>query len=70
MAKTKDKPIRVTLRHSLIGEKPKTRATIQGLGLKRLHQTVEQTDSPTLRGMLAKVRHLVEIEETDAKEVS
>jgi ribosomal protein L30/L7E len=31
---------------------------------------VEQTDSPTLRGMLAKVRHLVEIEETDAKEVS
>ncbi|HET8738393.1 MAG TPA: 50S ribosomal protein L30 [Acidimicrobiia bacterium] len=70
MAKTKDKTIRVTLRHSLIGEKPKTRATIQGLGLKRLHQTVEQTDSPTLRGMLAKVRHLVEIEETDAKEVS
>jgi large subunit ribosomal protein L30 len=70
MAKTKEKTIRVTLRRSVIGEKPKTRATVEGLGLKRLHQTVEQTDSPTLRGMLARVRHLVEIEETDAKEVS
>jgi large subunit ribosomal protein L30 len=63
MAKTKQKTVRVTLRRSTIGEKPKTRATVEGLGLKRIHQTVEQVDSPSLRGMLAKVSHLVEVEE-------
>jgi large subunit ribosomal protein L30 len=63
MAKAKEKTLKVTLRRSVIGEKPKTRATVEGLGLRKLHQSVEQTDSPTLRGMLAKVSHLVEIEE-------
>lgn len=64
MAKTKEKTVRVTLRRSVIGEKPKTRATVEGLGLRKLHQTVEQVDTPSLRGMLAKVSHLVEVEET------
>jgi large subunit ribosomal protein L30 len=64
MAKTKEKTVKVTLRRSVIGEKPKTRATVEGLGLRKLHQTVEQVDSPSLRGMLAKVSHLVEVEET------
>jgi large subunit ribosomal protein L30 len=41
------------------------RATVEGLGLKRMHQTVTQVDSPSLRGMLAKVNHLVEVEETN-----
>jgi large subunit ribosomal protein L30 len=63
MAKTKQKTVKVTLRRSTIGEKPKTRATVEGLGLKRIHQTVEQVDSLSLRGMLAKVSHLVEVEE-------
>lgn len=63
MAKTKQKTVKVTLTKSVIGEKPKTRATVEGLGLKRIHQTVEQTDSPSFRGMLAKVSHLVEVEE-------
>jgi large subunit ribosomal protein L30 len=63
MAKAKDKTLKVTLRRSVIGEKPKTRATVEGLGLRKLHQSVKQTDSPTLRGMLAKVSHLVEVEE-------
>ena len=63
MAKTKEKVVKVTLRRSIIGEKPKTRATVEGLGLKRIRQTVEQVDSPSLRGMLAKVSHLVEVEE-------
>lgn len=63
MAKKKDKTIKVTLTRSVIGEKPKTRATVEGLGLKRIHQTVEQVDSPSLRGMLAKVSHLVEVDE-------
>ncbi len=64
MAKTKQKIVKVTLTRSVIGEKPKTRATVEGLGLKRIHQTVEQVDSPSLRGMLAKVSHLVEVEES------
>lgn len=63
MAKTKEKTVKVTLRRSVIGEKPKTRATVAGLGLRKINQTVEQVDSPSLRGMLAKVSHLVEVEE-------
>jgi len=63
MAKTKQKTVKVTLRKSVIGEKPKTRATVEGLGLRKLHQTVEQVDTPSLRGMLAKVSHLVEVDE-------
>jgi large subunit ribosomal protein L30 len=47
----------------VIGEKPKTRATVESLGLRKLNQTREHTDSPTLRGMLHSVRHLVEVEE-------
>lgn len=63
MAKKKSSKVRVTLRRSLIGQKPNTRATVRGLGLRRINQTVEQVDSPSLRGMLAKVAHLVEIDE-------
>jgi large subunit ribosomal protein L30 len=63
MAKAKNKTVNVTLRRSLIGEKPKTRATVEGLGLRKLHQTATHVDSPSLRGMLAKVDHLVEVEE-------
>ncbi len=63
MASKHEKTLKVTLRRSVIGEKPKTRATVEGLGLHKMNQTVTQVDSPSLRGMLAKVRHLVEVEE-------
>lgn len=63
MAKSKSKRVRVTLRRSVIGEKPKTRSTVRGLGLRKINQTVEQEDTPSLRGMLAKVSHLVEVDE-------
>jgi large subunit ribosomal protein L30 len=53
----------VTLKKSTIGEKPKTRATVRGLGLRKLHQTVEHNDTPDIRGMIHKVQHLVEVEE-------
>jgi large subunit ribosomal protein L30 len=39
--------------------------TIRALGLRRLHQRVSHDDSPAIRGMLAKVRHLVEVEEVE-----
>lgn len=58
-----DKTLKVTLRRSIIGQKPRTRATVESLGLKRIRQSVEHPDSPALRGMLHKVRHLVEVEE-------
>ena len=63
MAKAKKKTVKVTLKKSVIGEKPKTRATVEGLGLRKIDQTVEHADSPSLRGMLHKVDHLVAVEE-------
>ena len=63
MAKAKTSTVKVTLKKSVIGEKPKTRATVEGLGLRKINQTVTQVDTPSLRGMLDKVRHLVEVEE-------
>ncbi len=61
--KAATKQINVTLSRSPIGEKPKTRATVRGLGLRKMHQTVTHDDTPDLRGMLHKVRHLVTVEE-------
>jgi large subunit ribosomal protein L30 len=58
-----DKILRITQVKSAIGYSKKHKATIRALGFKRLHQTVEQKDSPALRGMLSKVNHLVRIEE-------
>lgn len=62
-AKKNEKIIRVTLVKSPIGYTQRHKATIRALGLRRMHQTVEHLDTPTLRGMLYKVSHLVEIEE-------
>ena len=44
---------------SVIGQERGQRRTVKALGLRRLHQTVEHEDTPTIRGMLHKVRHLV-----------
>ena len=60
---TAEKTVRITLVRSSIGYSKRHKATVRALGLRRMHQTVEQVDTPTLRGMLAKVAHLVEIEE-------
>ena len=59
MAKT----LKITLRKSTIGQKPKTRATVRSLGLRKIRQSVEHADSPDVRGMIARVQHLVEVEE-------
>ncbi len=63
MAKTKTKTVTVTLRRSTIGEKPKTRATVESLGLRKINSSREHIDSESLRGMLAKAAHLVEVDE-------
>ena len=59
----KEKIIRVTLVRSAIGYSKEHKATVRALGFKRLHQTVEHVDTPTVRGMLYKVAHLVVVEE-------
>jgi large subunit ribosomal protein L30 len=55
--------LKVTLKRSVIGEKPRTRATVRAIGLRRINHTVEHEDTPDVRGMLHKVRHLIEVEE-------
>ena len=57
-----DKMIKVTLRRSPIGTKPNQRLTLRGLGLKRVGRSVIVKDSPAVRGMIAKVAHLVDAE--------
>ncbi len=47
---------------SQIGYDQRQRATLRGLGLKRLNQSVELEDTPAIRGMIRKVRHLVVVE--------
>jgi len=58
-----DKVLRVTLVRSPIGYTKDQRATARALGLRRLHQTIEHKDNPTLRGMIQKIIHLVQVEE-------
>jgi large subunit ribosomal protein L30 len=55
--------LKITYVRSVIGQKPDQERTVQALGLRRLHQVVEHEDSPQLRGMVHKVRHLVRVEE-------
>lgn len=56
--------LKITYVRSVIGQKPDQERTVEALGLRHLNQTVELKDSPQLRGMVHKVRHLVKVEET------
>jgi large subunit ribosomal protein L30 len=55
--------LRVTQVKSTIGTKPKQRGTMCALGLRRINHTVELPDRPEIRGMIARVPHLVAVEE-------
>ena len=57
--------LKVTLRRSTIGSKPKARGTVRALGLRRIGMTNTLPDRPEIRGMIAKVPHLISVE-TDA----
>jgi large subunit ribosomal protein L30 len=57
----------VTLKKSVIGYPRDQRGTVAGLGLRKLHQTVEHEDTATIRGMVNKISHLVEVTEIPAK---
>ncbi|MCK4831141.1 MAG: 50S ribosomal protein L30 [Anaerolineales bacterium] len=55
--------LRITLVKSPIGYNVRQRRTARALGLRRLNSTVEHTDAPSVRGMIAKISHLVKVEE-------
>jgi len=61
-AKTQGKTVKVTLVRSLIGTRPEHRASVRGLGLRRLNHSVELVDTPAVRGMINKVAYLVRCE--------
>lgn len=60
---TTEKVVHVTLVKSPIGYPKGQKATVRALGLHRMHETVEHIDTPVLRGMVAKIPHLLCVEE-------
>lgn len=58
--------LRITLIRSVIGRPGDQGRTVQSLGLRKLHHTVEREDTPSIRGMVNKVAHLVTVEEVAA----
>jgi large subunit ribosomal protein L30 len=59
----KKRRIRITLKRSLIGQKPIHRKTIRALGLRKIGSVVEKQAQPSILGMAKKVSHLVDVEE-------
>jgi large subunit ribosomal protein L30 len=57
--------LRITWKKSFIGRRESQRRVIRALGLRRLHQMVEHSDSPTIRGMVNKVIHMVDVEQVE-----
>lgn len=59
---TNGKTVKVTLVRSVIGRREDHRATVRGLGLKRINHTVELADTPELRGMIHKIAYLLRVQ--------
>ncbi|MFN3505154.1 MAG: 50S ribosomal protein L30 [Caldimicrobium sp.] len=55
--------VKIILKRSRFGWKPEHRETLKGLGLKKIGQAVIREDTPSIRGMINKVKHLVSVEE-------
>lgn len=58
-----EKKVRITLVRSLLGYPERQRKTVWALGLRKMHQSVEVADTVAVRGMVAKVPHLLKLEE-------
>jgi large subunit ribosomal protein L30 len=56
-----DKKLRITLVKSIIGLSPKQEGTVKALGLRRMKQQVTHDDNPVIRGMIAKVPHVLQV---------
>jgi len=57
-----DKKLRITLVKSIIGLSPKQEGTVKALGLRRMHQHITHDDTETVRGMIAKVPHVLRVD--------
>ncbi len=55
--------VKITQVRSAIGRQKGQKLTVRALGIRRMHQSVVHNDTPQIRGMIAKVRHLVNVEE-------
>ncbi len=64
-AKSAGKTLRVTQTGSPIGRQKVQRQTLVGLGLNKMNRTRELEDTPSVRGMINKITHLVRVEETE-----
>jgi large subunit ribosomal protein L30 len=62
--------LRIKLVRSPIGNNARNRATIKALGLRKIRQVVEHEDTPSIRGMIHKVKHMLEVEEVGAQKNS
>ena len=60
--------LRIRQIRSASGKEASQKATVKALGIRRLHQIVEHTDTPQIRGMIFKIQHLLEVNELDAAE--
>ena len=56
--------LKITLKKSVVGRPEKHRKTVRSLGLRKLNKTVVLQDTPNIRGMIRKVSHLLEVEES------
>lgn len=63
MATNEGKTIKIRQVKSVIGTRREHREVLKGLGLRRIRDVVERPDTPSVRGMVAKVQYLVEVEE-------
>jgi large subunit ribosomal protein L30 len=57
--------LKITLVHGLVNQKPKIRASVQTLGLRKIGQSVVREDTPANRGLVLSARHLITVEEVD-----
>ena len=63
MAKKKEKQVKITQVRSIIGRSERQKRTMRALGLRRIRHSVVHTATPQIRGMIARVQHLIEVEE-------
>ncbi|MBN2601861.1 MAG: 50S ribosomal protein L30 [Candidatus Marinimicrobia bacterium] len=63
MSKKTNATLRITQIRSSIDYRQRARKTLEALGIKRMHHTVEQPDNPAIRGMIKAIEHLLKVEE-------
>jgi large subunit ribosomal protein L30 len=63
-----DKGLRIILRKSKIGHPARQSRILAGLGLRKINESVVRADTPTIRGMIRKVIHLVDVQQVESEE--